>query len=126
MTIYETFQKHWLLVAAGVTFLAALLTVIVRSETVYHWIVPRQTHGVQGAITYDYQDTLFYWPQSLNPKSEEFFKNASSFVKLNIQNQSQVEVADVKVILTGDAILEEILSIVVDCRAELGGGLVEG
>jgi hypothetical protein len=108
MTLSETLKKYWQLIVATIMLLAALLTVIVRTETVWHWMFPSDKFGLKGGILYDHELSSFHFPRSYNDSEQrkDFVTAAQSFIKVNVHNISNIEAADMRLILPGDAVVE--------------------
>ena len=108
MKLRETLYKNWLSILGVLGGLVTILTLIVRTETVWHWIFPSADTDLQGSVYYTHENSSFFFPQSYtdDEQKKQFINAAQSFIKIDVQNVSNVEAAEMQLSLPSDAVLE--------------------
>ena len=107
--MFQQVKAHWAKVAAAVAFLAALFTVIVRFDTIRSWVFPKSEVIQFGTVLYGFRDSQFQWPQSYSTADQSiktFFEHSEGYAILTVQNTSQIDLINLKLLLPTDCMIE--------------------
>lgn len=104
-------KNNWGKLAACITFLAALFTVIVRADTIRGWFFPkpdevRVENTIVGCVGGPFRFPSTY--SKADEKFQQFFQRSQGFALVSIHNVHDLDVFDVTVTLSIDSQIEVI------------------